>query len=386
MLADVNIVLGVTGSIAAVRTVEFVHECQRAGATVRSVMSPSATSIIHPDAVEFASDGPVITELTGEIEHVDLCGRDGWGDVLVVAPTTANTVGKMAASIDDTPVTTCATTAIGAGMPVVIAPAMHEPMWDHPGVLEAIDRLEQWGVRFVPPLLEEGKAKLADDEAIVTSIASAVREHTLAGNRIVVTSGATSEPIDPVRVLTNRASGRMGRAIAREAHVRGGDVELIHDGPDVHYAAVQRVHTGQEMREAAVARVPEADVLISAAAIGDFEIDAAPTKLDSSRPHRLDLEPAPKVLDAVREANPDIELVGFKAETGGETAELIRSARAQQDRLDAAFVVANDASVMGERETSVIIVDGEEKAHLSGTKPAVAAGIVDRVTAHLAGT
>src|SRR6056297_2592971 len=166
MLAGVNVALGVTGSIAAVKVVELAHELRRRGASVRAVMTDSAQHIVHPWAVEFATDEPVVTEITGAVEHVDLCGRDGWADVFLIAPATANTVGKIAAAVDDSPVTTCATTALGADVPVVIAPAMHEPMYDHPGVLDAIERTQSWGVEFVPPRIEEGKAKIATIDAI----------------------------------------------------------------------------------------------------------------------------------------------------------------------------------------------------------------------------
>src|SRR6056297_4239122 len=238
MLEGVNVALGVTGSIAAVKTVELAHELRRHGATVRAVMSPSATGIIHPWAVEFATENDVVTEITGRVEHVECCGRQGWADVFLIAPATANTVGKIAGAVDDTPVTTTATTALGAGVPVVIAPAMHEPMYDHPGVLDAIDRVESWGVAFGEPRIEEGKAKIATEEAIALDVARATSPDRFAGASVVVTSGATSESIDPVRVLTNRSSGKTGRAVARACYALGADVTLVHDGDDVPYAEV----------------------------------------------------------------------------------------------------------------------------------------------------
>ncbi|MFU8869264.1 bifunctional phosphopantothenoylcysteine decarboxylase/phosphopantothenate--cysteine ligase CoaBC, partial [Natronococcus sp.] len=228
MLEGVNVALGVTGSIAAVKTVELAHELRRHGAAVRGVMTDSSRGIVHPWAVEFATENDVVTEITGGVEHVELCGYEGWADVFLVAPATANTVGKIAGAVDDTPVTTCATTALGADTPVVIAPAMHEPMYDHPGVLEAIETVESWGVEFVDPRIEEGKAKIAGETAIVASVARTAGERPLEGRHVVVTSGATSEAIDPVRVLTNRSSGKMGRAVARACAVRGADVTLVH--------------------------------------------------------------------------------------------------------------------------------------------------------------
>ncbi len=200
-------------------------------------------------ALEFATDNEVVSEITGSVEHVDLCGRSGWGDVLLLAPATANTVGKVAGAIDDTPVTTCATTALGADVPVVVAPAMHEPMYDHPGVLDAIDRVESWGVDFVDPRIEEGKAKIATEEAIVTATARAADDRPLADEHVVVTAGATTESVDPVRTLSNRSSGRTGRAVARACYARGADVTLVHDGPDVPYATVEQVESAAEMTE-----------------------------------------------------------------------------------------------------------------------------------------
>src|SRR6056297_3201965 len=295
MLTGVNVVLGVSGSIAAVKTVEVAHELRRQGAAVRAVMTDSATGIVHPWSVEFATEHDVVTDLTGRVEHVELCGVDGWGDVLLLAPATANTVGKLAAAIDDTPVTTTATTALGADVPVVVAPAMHEPMYDHPGVLASLERIESWGIDLVDPRIEEGKAKIATEEAICTAVARATGETPLAGEHVVVTAGATAEAIDPVRVLTNRSSGRMGRAVARACYVRGADVTLVHgpigphsveqpanahDGP-IPYAAVKSVETTDEMIEATRSACGTASALVSAAALADYTTDERNEKIRS---------------------------------------------------------------------------------------------------------
>jgi phosphopantothenoylcysteine decarboxylase/phosphopantothenate--cysteine ligase len=356
MLEGVNVALGVTGSIAAVKTVELAHELRRHGASVRAVMSESATGIIHPWALEFATDNDVITELTGRVEHVELCGREGWADVLLLAPATANTVGKVAAAVDDTPVTTTATTALGADVPVVVAPAMHEPMYDHPGVLNAIERVESWGVAFVEPRIEEGKAKIASEAAIVTALARATTPADLAGRHVVVTAGATSESVDPIRVLTNRASGTTGREVARACHVRGATVTLVHDGPDVHYATVSAVESAAEMLAAVDAACSAADALVSAAAVADYTVQESPAKLRSGEPRTLDLEPTPKLIDTIRQSHPSLPIVGFKAETQGDDDALVERARALLDRVDLAFVVANDATVMGETDTRALLV------------------------------
>jgi phosphopantothenoylcysteine decarboxylase/phosphopantothenate--cysteine ligase len=390
MLEGVNVALGVSGSIAAVKVVELAHELRRQGASVRGVMTDSARGILHPWAVEFATERDVVTEITGRVEHVELCGREGWADVLLLAPATANTVGKIAGAIDDTPVTTCATTALGAGVPVVVVPAMHEPMYDHPGVLEALDRVESWGVDVVDPRIEEGKAKIATEDAIVTATARATADDALAGRHVVVTAGATAEAVDPVRILTNRASGKTGRAVARACHVRGADVTLVHDGGDVHYADTVSVESAAEMCDAVLAAVggggdgaDAADALVSAAAISDYTVEAAAEKLRSGEPRSLEFDPTPKLLDRVREAHPDLTVVGFKTETSGDDDAMIDAARGLRDRVDCAFVVANDASVMGDDDTRTLFVDRDSAAAFAGSKTALGDEVADRLAREL---
>ena len=380
MLEGVNVALGVTGSIAAVRVVELAHELRRRGASVRAVMTDGARGIVHPWAVEFATENDVVTELTGRVEHVELCGDDGWADVLLIAPATANTIGKAAAAIDDTPVTTCATTAIGAGLPVVVAPAMHEPMYDHPGVLDSIDRLESWGVAFVEPRIEEGKAKIATDEAIVLDVARAAGDRPLDGKRVIVTSGATSESIDPVRVITSRASGKTGRAVARACYVRGADVVLVHPGGDVPYAEVRSVETAAEMLDAVLAEATDAAALVSAAAISDYTGPQREEKIESRQSNlSLDLEPTPKLIDAVREERSELSIVGFKAETSGDDEAMIDAARTLLDRADLSFVVANDASVMGEDDTKVLFVSHGDVEEFTGSKEDLGFRVADEL-------
>jgi len=383
MLSGVNVALGVTGSIAAVKVVELAHELRRRGASVRAVTTESAQSIVHPWAVEFATDAPVVTEITGSVEHVELCGRDGWADVLLIAPATANTVGKIAAAIDDSPVTTTATTALGADVPVVVAPAMHEPMYDHPGVLDAIDRVESWGVDFVDPRVEEGKAKIASEEAIVLATARATGDRPLDGEHVVVTSGATSEPIDPVRVLTNRSSGKTGRAVAAACYVRGADVTLVHGDGEVPYADVRDVETAAEMTAATLDACGDADALVSAAAISDYTVEPSEEKIRSGQELTLDLDPTPKLLDAVREEFPDLPVVGFKAETSGDDDAMVDAARGILDRSSLSFVVANDAGVMGDEETRALFVTADDAAEFVGDKRELGLRVADELTARL---
>ncbi|MDQ2049850.1 bifunctional phosphopantothenoylcysteine decarboxylase/phosphopantothenate--cysteine ligase CoaBC [Natronolimnohabitans sp. A-GB9] len=394
MLEGVNVALGVTGSIAAVKTVELAHELRRQGAEVQGVMTESAQGIVHPWAVEFATDNDVVTEITGSVEHVELCGYDGWADVFLIAPATANTVGKIAGAVDDTPVTTCATTALGADTPVVIAPAMHEPMYDHPGVLEAIETVEEWGVEFVDPRIEEGKAKIATEEAIVTDVARAAGDRPLGGTHVVLTSGATAESIDPIRVLTNRSSGQMGRAVAKACYVRGADVTLVHGvvGPravtsdaaafeSIPYATVQNVESTAEMLAATREACTDADTLVSAAAIGDYTVEESTEKIRSGQQLTLELEPTPKLIDEIRAERPELPIVGFKAETSGDETAMVEQARETLERAGLAFVVANDASVMGAEGTKALLVHAEDVARYEGTKAGLGGEIADSIAA-----
>jgi phosphopantothenoylcysteine decarboxylase/phosphopantothenate--cysteine ligase len=261
---------------------------------------------------------------------------------------------------------------------------MHEPMYDHPGVLDAIDRVESWGVSFVDPRVEEGKAKIATEDAIVTEVARAATPDSLAGERVVVTSGATTESIDPIRTLSNRASGKTGRAVARACYVRGADVTLVHDGPDVPHATVESVEAAVEMREAVLASVGGADAFVSAAAISDYTVERRDEKIRSGQSGLvLELERAPKVVDDVREAHPDLPVVGFKAETGGDDDAIAAAAREVLERVGMAFVVANDATVMGADRTRTLFVRADDVTAFEGSKTALGGRVAEELAEEL---
>ena len=171
----VKVVVGVCGSVAAVRIPELVRELVRRELEVECVMTESACGIINPSVLEWASGNRVVTELTGAVEHVRLCGVDGEASALVVCPATSNTISKIACGIDDTPVTTCAATALGSGMPVVIVPAMHISMYYNTFVVENMEKLRGQGVIFLEPTIEENKAKLPAEEEIVEKILEAIK-------------------------------------------------------------------------------------------------------------------------------------------------------------------------------------------------------------------
>lgn len=377
-----TIVLGITGSIAAVRCVELARELRRHGAGVHAVMTDAAREIIHPEAVRYATGNPVITEITGQVEHVGFCGIGGRASLLLIAPCTANTIGKIANGIDDTPVTTFATTAFGSGIPIVIVPAMHESMYNHPVVIENIGKLIGLGVEFVNPLTEEGAAKIADNEEIVLRVERASGKKALSGKQIIITGGATAETIDPIRILTNRASGKTGIELALEAFRRGADVTFVHGGcMGIQGICELYAESAEDMTDAVIEEIGKGyDLLISAAAISDFTVSPSKDKIKSGKDLILTLKSAPKLIKEVRSRYPDLKIIGFKAETGVTEEELIRRARESMDSSDLSMVVANDVSSggMGTEENNVYLIDGSIKP-VSGTKQHIAVAIMDKV-------
>ncbi len=363
-----TVVLAVTGSIAVVETVRLAHELRRRGAVVQAVMSAAACGIVHPDALTYATGREAITRCTGMVEHVLYCGEGGCADLLLVAPCTANTIGKIAHGIDDTPVTTFATTALGRGMPVVVVPAMHESMYRHPGVVENLAKLESWGIDVVPPRIEEEKAKIAGIEEIALHVERALLGRPLAGKRVVITSGACAEPVDDVRVLTTRSTGQMGRALALEAYRLGASVTVVHAG---HVPCVENVHveTAGEMMEAVLAGVGKgADYYLSAAAVSDFAPARAAGKIPSGAPVEIALRPLPKVLDAVLRIFSGT-VVAFKLGWDEE-------ARAAA-MLDAgvAMVVVNTPPAMGAAGGEFVLMRKDSRRTVTGTKEEVAEAI-----------
>lgn len=359
-----KIVLAIPGSIAAVECVKLARELIRHGAEVHAVMSENARKIIHPYAMEFATGNPVVTEITGFIEHVELAGEhENKADLVLVCPATANTIGKIACGIDDTPVTTVVTTAF-AHTPIMIAPAMHSTMYDHPVVKDNVEKLKKLGVEFVGPRFEEGKAKVASTEEIVYRVIKKLHPKTLEGRRVLVTAGATREYIDPIRYITNASSGRMGVAIAEEADFRGADVTLIRTRGSVPSFVENQieVETVEEML-AAIENELKArryDVVVLAAAVSDFRVkEKAQRKIKSGKSLTLELEPTPKIIDRVKELQPDVFLVGFKAETARSEEELVSAARKQIERAGSDLVVANTLNAFGSEENEVVLV-GED--------------------------
>jgi phosphopantothenoylcysteine decarboxylase / phosphopantothenate---cysteine ligase len=369
-LAGKEIVVAVTGSIAAVDVVKLIHELRRHGAVVQAVMSNAATGIISPDSLAYASGRAVVTGITGLVEHVAYCGDEGTSDLLLIAPCTANTISKIACAIDDTPVTTFATTALGSGMPVLVVPAMHHSMFRHPGVMENLARIETWGVEVIGPRIEEGKAKIAGTEEIVLRCERAVLGRPLAGKRVLITSGPCREPVDDVRILTTRSSGQMGRALALEAFRLGADVTVVHRDT---FPCVRNIpaETAQEMHRQVLDWLEldgGTDIYISAAAISDFAPERIAGKIPSGKPACIPLSPLPKLLDAVRAAYRPFT-VAFKI---GERPEAKARAMIRQG-VD--LVLMNTPETMGSSHGNYVLLRAEGMSRISGTKDEIAAAV-----------
>jgi len=379
-----TIVLGITGSIAAVRCVELARELMRSGANVHSVMTDDAQKIIHHEAMKYATGNHVIREITGAVEHVEFCGIGGRTSLLLIAPCTANTIAKIAHGIDDTSVTTFATTAFGSGIPIMIVPAMHESMYNHPIIIENIGKLTELGVEFINPVLEEGAAKIASTDEIILRVERALCKKTLSRKRILITGGATSEAIDPIRMITNRASGKTGIELAREAFRRAADVTLVHPGcMGIQGICEVNVESAQDMTETVIEELGRGyDLLISAAAISDFTVKASKDKIKSGKEVALKLKPAPKLILEARRKYPDLKIIGFKAETGVSEDELVKRARESMEASSLAMVVANDVSSggIGTEDNKVYLIDSGIK-RVAGTKRNIAVEIMDKVEA-----
>lgn len=368
-LAGKKIVLAVTGSIASVETVHLAHALKRRGAEVQGVMSAAACGIIHPDALTYATGRPAITSISGMVEHVAMCGEGGWADLLLIAPCTANTLCKMAAGIDDTPVTTFATTAIGRGMPVIVSPAMHDSMYRHPGVTGCIRTLREWGIQVIGPRIEEGKAKIASRDKIVLTCERELLQKPLAGRHVLITSGPCREPLDDVRVLTTRSTGQMGQALARAAFRLGADVTMIHNTmvPCVRNVPAE---TAGDMHDALhrICESENVDLYISAAAISDFAPERRPGKIPSGQAETIGLIPLPKLISLVAHEY-KIPTVAFKL---GEDAE--ERAKTMLGR-GIFLVVSNGPESMGSTESRVVVLGDDIRREYSGSKEDVAMDI-----------
>ena len=397
-LSDKRIILCITGSVAAIKSTEIARELMRRGADVYAVMTKAAQQIVHPDMVEWATGNPVVTELTGQIEHVTYAGEHKHhADLILVAPSTANTIGKVAAGIDDTPVTTTLTTGIGAGIPVIIAPAMHASMYKHPIVIENIEKIQKHSIQVLMPRFEEGKAKIPGTNEIVQAvIAQLTQEKDLEGKRILITAGPTRAYLDAFRYITNPSSGKMGMAIAQNALDRGAEVTIVYGPGSARPPSGTKVIpilSTEEMLDAVKTELSSSkyDTAILSAAAADYgAIDRKMKKTPSGKDEWvIKLKPLPKIVENVKKIDPSIYLVGFKAEYDLTDEELIERAHNRLIGAGMDLIVANDVSRentgFGTDTNEVYIIDRQKTvAHVNlDNKYVVATRILDIVRGNL---
>jgi phosphopantothenoylcysteine decarboxylase/phosphopantothenate--cysteine ligase len=393
VLAGRRVVLGVSGGIAAYKAVELCRRLTDAGAYVQPVLTEDATRFVGALTFSALAAEPTRTSLWDGPDPIPHTRLGQGADVIVVAPATARVIGKYAAGISDDLLTA---TLLATRAPVVVCPAMHTEMWEHAAVQDNLALLASRGVTVVPPGVgrlaggDEGAGRLAEPEAILAAVEGLFAVADLAGRRVLVTAGGTREPIDPVRFVGNRSSGKQGHALADEAAARGAAVVLVTTTnrparPDVEVVSVE---TAAEMEEAVLGRSAQADVVIMAAAVADFRPKvAADEKIKKhDGPPELVLEPTTDILAALgTRKRPGQVLVGFAAETSDLRAHAAEKLRKKNVDL----IVANDVSAPGagfEHDTNSVVLldpDGLDQNVPLTDKREVARLVLDAVVSRL---
>ena len=389
------VVLGVSGGIAAYKAVELCRRLVDAGCHVAPVLTEHATKFVGELTFSALASEPAQTELydaTAVIPHTRL-GQSA--DLVIVAPATAHLLARFAAGMADDLLTA---TLLATRAPVLVAPAMHTEMWEQPSVVDNLALLRRRGVEVVEPAVgrlaggDEGAGRLADPAAIAEAALAILGRRTadLAGRRVVISAGGTREPIDPVRFLTNRSSGKQGHALASAAADRGASVTLVTTSalPSPAGVTTVNVETAAEMHDAMVAAAADADIVIMAAAVADFRPqDPASTKVkrELGAPQII-LEPTPDILvDLVVRRPSGQVVVGFAAETD----HVLEHAAAKLERKGCDLLVVNDVSAPSvgfDHDTNAVHIltrDGDTVTVELASKRAVADEILDRVMDHL---
>ena len=397
-MSRLNIVVGITGGIAAYKAVGVVRALVLAGHDVHVVPTEGALRFVGRPTLEAISRNPVHTDLyegVAEVRHVAI-GQAA--DLIVIAPATANTIAKLATGLADD---LLGNTVLASEAPVVIAPAMHTEMWRHPATRANIATLEARGVTVVGPAVgqltgaDSGPGRMEEPETIVAAaleVAAASARRDLAGLRVVVTAGGTREPLDPVRFIGNRSSGKQGVAIANAARARGAEVTLIAanlEVPEPDGCDIRHVSSALELQQAVTDAAKGADVVVMAAAVADYRPgDVSETKIKkdaSDDGMTLELVRNPDILAGLGHAPHDgTLLVGFAAETEADEQRLLELGRAKREAKGADLLAINRvgwSEGFASDENAVVVIGrgGEIVTRVHGTKMSVAHGILDVV-------
>jgi len=374
-LSGKRIVLCVAGSVAAYKAIELARLLMRHGADVRCVTSEAVTKLIQPDYFKWATGNDVITKLTGKLEHIKLADYKQ-SDLVIVYPGTANTLGKLANGIDDTPVSTVLTVGFGSKIPILMCLAMHESMYENSAVKKNIKFLKN-KIEFLSPKIVEGKAKAPEPEDVLNNVLNKFGfSSVLKNKKVLMTAGPTIEYIDPVRAITNLSSGKTGTLLASELISAGAKVTLVYGpGNQVPTKGIRviNVTTNKEMFDAVKKELQKKyDVVIMAAAASDYvPQNPSKSKIKSDKKSLvIRLKKTPKIIDIVKKYQKNTLLIGFKAETNLSKNALIKSAKIKIKETGADMIIANDIGGKYQKNTNynqIIVVD-DKKSITSGWK------------------
>jgi len=368
-LSGKKIVLCVAGSVAAYKAIELARLLMRHGADVTCVTSNAVTKLIQPEYFKWATGNEVITKLTGELEHIRLADYNQ-SDLVIVYPATANTLGKLANGIDDTPVSTVLTVGFGSKIPILMCLAMHASMYENSAVKKNIEFLKN-KIEFISPQLIECKAKSPEPEDVLENVLKKFGFSSILKNKkVLITAGPTVEQIDPIRAITNHSSGKTGVSLATELISAGAKVTFVY-GPGKEKppkgAKIINILSSKEMQLAVKLELKKKfDIVIMAAAVADY----VPTiqnknKIKSSKSSMtISLKKAPKIIDQIKKYQKNVLLVGFKAETNLTKNQLIKSAEKKLKESSADMIVANDIGSIkykkNPQKNQIIIVDSKK--------------------------
>ena len=378
VLKGKKIVLCITASVAAYKAIDLSRMLMRHGAEVYTVMSKSTNSkLLTEEIMNWATGNKTVTELTSELEHISLANY-GKSDLVLVYPCTANTLGKFVNGIEDNPVTTVLSVAFGSRIPIVIAPAMHEAMYENLIIVENMKKLKSLGVSILEPSISEDKAKVISAENVIQFVINKIgnkKDRMFSRMNVLVTAGSTVEHIDSIRILTNLSSGKMGLNIAQQCLDEGFKVTLVYgfgslNIPNDPRMNIIRVKTTEEMFKAVreiILRVKQ-HVVFHAAAVADFSISPSnqnrPNKIDTRNGTKtIKLVPTIKIVDKIKEFDKKIFLVAFKAEYDISEKLLMKKAFDKLNECNGDMIVANDVSRkgcdFGSDTNEVYIIDKE---------------------------
>ncbi|MFQ5496845.1 MAG: bifunctional phosphopantothenoylcysteine decarboxylase/phosphopantothenate--cysteine ligase CoaBC [Nitrosopumilus sp.] len=374
-LSEKRIVLCVAGSVAAYKAIELARLLMRHGADVTCVTSSAVTKLIQPDYFKWATGNEVITKLTGELEHIRLTDYNQ-SDLVIVYPATANTLGKLANGIDDTPISTVLTVGFGSKIPILMCLAMHASMYDNSAVKKNIEFLKN-KIQFLSPQMIEEKAKAPEPEDVLEFVLKEFGfTSKLKNKKVLMTAGPTIEYIDPVRVITNLSSGKTGVLLASELISAGAKVTLVYGSGNYEPpkgAKTINVTTNKEMFDVTKKELKKKfDIVIMAAAASDYTPEKiSKSKIKSDKKSLIiRLKKAPKIIDQVKKSQKDVLLIGFKAETNISKNALIKSAQKKIRDSNADIIIANDIGSKYQKNpnNNQVLIVGENKIISSGWK------------------